>query len=52
MLNLCVLAVVVMLAGSVAAAPRERPKDKQPAIVKMLKSIVRTLGDGLTIPTP
>ncbi|HVG25948.1 MAG TPA: hypothetical protein VND45_17455 [Thermoanaerobaculia bacterium] len=48
------VAVVVMLTGSVAAAPRdrERPKEKVPAIVKMLKSIVGTLGDGLTIPKP
>jgi hypothetical protein len=50
------IAVVVMLTGSVSAASRggdrEKPKDKGPVITKILKSIVRAFGDGLTIPKP
>ncbi|HYC91555.1 MAG TPA: hypothetical protein VEO54_20210 [Thermoanaerobaculia bacterium] len=45
--------VIVVLAGNVSAAPRERgAKDKVPPVVKLLKSIVRSLGDGLIIPLP
>ena len=48
------IAVIVVFAGSVAAAPRERErtKEKVPAIVKFIKNIVRTFGDGLTPPLP
>ncbi|HVE70760.1 MAG TPA: hypothetical protein VNI54_05270 [Thermoanaerobaculia bacterium] len=48
------VAVVVIFAGTVSAAPRERErsKEKVPAVVKMLKKIVRGLGDGLTPPLP
>ncbi|HYC91556.1 MAG TPA: hypothetical protein VEO54_20215 [Thermoanaerobaculia bacterium] len=50
---LAVAAVTVALSTTASAAPRERgPKEKVPPIVKMLKSIVRTLGDGLTVPLP
>jgi len=48
--------VIVVLSASVSAAPRgerERgPKEKMPTIGKILKNIVRALGDGLTIPKP
>ena len=43
------VAVIAVLSVSVAAAPRERGKDKVPTISKLLK-MVRALGDGLTIP--
>jgi hypothetical protein len=46
-----VVAVTVVLAANVSAAPRERGKDKAPIIVKLLR-IVRALGDGLTVPLP
>jgi hypothetical protein len=45
------VAVVVVLAANVSAAPRERGKDKGPVIAKLLR-IVRSLGDGLTVPLP
>jgi hypothetical protein len=48
--------VIAALSVSVSAAPRggdrEKPKDKGPVIAKVLKSIVRALGDGLIIPLP
>lgn len=51
-----VAVVTVTLSISVFAAPRgERERgsqDKTPTIAKMLKKIVRALGDGLTIPHP
>jgi hypothetical protein len=31
--------------------PRNRPKEP-PAIVKVIKTILRSLGDGMTTPTP
>jgi hypothetical protein len=43
------VAVIVVLSVSVSAAPRERGKDKVPVITKLLR-MVRSLGDGLTIP--
>jgi len=50
------VAVIVALSTSVLAAPRnerdrERGRDKG-VIVKVIKKIVRALGDGLTIPRP
>jgi hypothetical protein len=45
--------VIVVLAGNVSAAPRERgTKEKVPPVVKVLKGIVRSFGDGLVIPLP
>lgn len=48
--------VIVAVSTSVSAAPRgerERgPKERTPSIVKVLKNIVRALGDGLTVPLP
>ena len=50
------LAVIVALSTSVFAAPREeRDRDRgrdRGTIVKIIKKIVRALGDGLTIPLP
>lgn len=47
-------AVVVCLLGVAAsafAAPRERvPRERENRVVKMVKAMVKTLGDGLTIP--
>lgn len=45
--------VVVLVSLSVSGAPRDGrdvPRDKVSPVVKMMKKIVRTLGDGLTIP--
>jgi hypothetical protein len=49
--------VILMLAGNVFAIPREgrdqaRERTREQGIVKMVKKIVRALGDGLTIPRP
>ena len=48
--------VIVVLATSVSAAPREGrergPREKTPSVVKIVKKIVRALGDGLTVPLP
>jgi hypothetical protein len=51
-----VLAAVV-LSLSVAAGPRENqmarePRVKRDPIVKIVKRIIKSLGDGLTVPTP
>lgn len=48
--------VIVALSASVFAAPaenreRERGRDRG-GIVKIIKKIIRGLGDGLTIPRP
>lgn len=53
-----VAAVALMLAltVSVSARPREeRPRDsreKRDPIVKIIKKVIRSLGDGLISPTP
>jgi hypothetical protein len=44
-----------VLAVSVSARPREErpirePRDKREPIVKVVKRIIKSLGDGLTIP--
>lgn len=52
------IAVIFMLAGSALAVPREgreQGRGREPGIVKMVKmvkKIVRALGDGLTVPLP
>ena len=51
------VAVILAVAGGVFAGPREvrekgRERGSEPAIVKMVKKIVRALGDGLTVPLP
>jgi hypothetical protein len=54
--GLTVIAVIVVLSTSASAAPRgERdrgPREKVPPIGKILKTIIRALGDGLTVPLP
>lgn len=48
-----VVSLTSMLSVSLAAAPRDRaPREKQNPIVKVIKKIVRSLGDGLIVPTP
>lgn len=48
--------VCVVVALSVSARPREdRPRDpreKREPIVKVVKRIIKSLGDGLIVPTP
>lgn len=49
------VAVMCALAGSTVALPREQDgprRNREQVIVKMIKRIVRALGDGLTIPRP
>jgi hypothetical protein len=49
------IAVIVVLSGAANAAPRERergPKEKDTRVVRLVKSIIRALGDGLTPPLP
>jgi hypothetical protein len=51
---LMVIAVAVV-SLSVFASPRERPSDDERSVgrvVKFVKRMVRSLGDGLTLPTP
>ena len=54
-----VAAVVMMLAmaGGTFAGPRDVPdkgreRDRGQGIVKIIKKLVRALGDGLTVPLP
>jgi len=47
--------LVVVFAVNVSARPREErpirePRDKREPIVKVVKRIIKSLGDGLTIP--
>ena len=51
------VAVILMLAGNALAVSREgreqaRDRSREQTIVKMVKKIVRVLGDGLIIPWP
>jgi hypothetical protein len=49
------VAVILMLAGSAFAVPREGREQghgRAQTIVKMVKKVVRALGDGLVIPWP
>lgn len=51
------LVIVAALAVSVSARPREErpirePKETPNPIVKVIKRIVKSLGDGIHIPTP
>ena len=51
--GLAAIAVVLALSGSVAAAPREKvdwERDRKTSIVKIVKRIIQSLGDGLTVP--
>jgi len=49
--------LVVLFAVSVSARPRDErpvrePRMKREPIVKVVKRIIKSLGDGLTTPTP
>lgn len=47
------VAMILALAGSAVAASREdRDRGREPGIVKVVKKLIRALGDGLTIPRP
>ena len=47
------VAVIVALSLSVQAAGREdRDRDRTHPIIKVIKKVVKALGDGLTIPKP
>ena len=55
--GLAMLSVVLLLSLPVSARPREErpvrePREKRDPIVKIVKKIIRSLGDGLIIPTP
>lgn len=53
--SVAAVAVIFAVAGSAFALPREereQGRDHEYAIVKMVKKIVRALGDGLTVPLP
>jgi hypothetical protein len=51
------VAVILVLAGNAFAVSREgreqaRERGREQGIVKMVKKIVRALGDGLIVPLP
>lgn len=51
------VAVILALAGSAVAGPREvkdkgRDRGQEQSILKMIRTIVRGLGDGLIVPIP
>ena len=50
------VSLVLALAVTVSARPREErprePREKRDPIVKFVKKVIRSLGDGLVTPTP
>ena len=53
--GLAAVAVILALSASVAAAPREkvdRDRGRKTSIAKVVKRIIQSLGDGLTVPLP
>ena len=53
--RIVVVVVVLTFAGSALAVPREgreQRRGRDSGIVKVVKKIVRALGDGLTVPLP
>jgi hypothetical protein len=42
---------VAVAAFGIPREPRER-RDRESAVVKFVKRVVRALGDGITVPTP
>jgi hypothetical protein len=49
--SVAAMGVILAVAGSAFAVPREG-RNREQAVVKMVKKIVRALGDGVTIPKP
>jgi hypothetical protein len=48
-----VFALSLVASLSLSAAPRERePRERERPIVKIVKSVIRSLGDFITVPTP
>lgn len=45
---------LVITAGAfgITREPRERTRDRESPVVKFVKRVVRSLGDGITVPTP
>jgi hypothetical protein len=55
--RLCAVAVILTLAGSAFAVPRDgrdaaRERKWEQGIIKAVKKMVRGLGDGLVVPLP
>ena len=53
--SVAAVAVILAVSVSVAAAPREkvdRERSRKTSIVKVVKRIIQSLGDGLTVPLP
>jgi len=49
------VAVILALAGSAFGATRDQGRDRdheRQGVVKMIKRVVRALGDGLVVPLP
>lgn len=52
-LRTLIVSSVALLAVSVSAIPREdRVREPREKVIKIIKKVVRALGDGLIIPTP
>lgn len=53
--SVAAVAVILAVAGNAFALPREereQGRNREQTIVKMVKKIVRALGDGLIVPLP
>lgn len=55
--GVAVLSVVGLLSLQVSARPREErpvrePREKRDPIVRIIKKVIQSLGDGIHIPTP
>lgn len=51
--GVAVVAMILALAGSAVGAPRDdRDRARDRGFVKVVKKLIRALGDGLTIPRP
>lgn len=54
--GVAVLSVAVLLSLQVSARPRDErprePREKRDPIVKIIKKVIRSLGDGLVVPIP
>ncbi|HEX8407612.1 MAG TPA: hypothetical protein VF883_02025 [Thermoanaerobaculia bacterium] len=54
MRGLAAVAMMVVLGSGVSAEPRNPrgPREKGNPIVKVVKKVIKSLGDGLTVPLP